>query len=60
VVASYPFLLDIFGGHQSARTIHFFSFAVLLLFVLVHVLMIVLSGAGKQLRGMTLGVKNEE
>ena len=60
VVATFPFLLDIFGGHQSARTIHFFSFIALLLFLLVHIFMVIKSGAGRGLRGMTIGVKNEE
>ena len=32
ITASYPILLDMFGGTQSARTIHFFSFALLGLF----------------------------
>lgn len=57
VTASYPFLLDLFGGYQSARTIHFFGFAVLLLFLIVHLLMVLLSGPGRQLRAMTLGLK---
>lgn len=57
VTAAYPLLLDIFGGYQSARTIHFFAFVAIALFLLVHVLMVLLSGAGQQLRGMTLGHK---
>lgn len=60
VVATFPFLLDVFGGHQSARTIHFFSFVALILFLIVHVFMIVKSGARRSVRGMTIGVKNEE
>ncbi|MEP6703835.1 MAG: cytochrome b/b6 domain-containing protein [Acidobacteriota bacterium] len=60
VTAAFPFLLDLFGGHQSARTIHFFSFAALIVFLIVHIVMIVKSGFGRQIRGMTLGVKHEE
>jgi len=60
VVANFPFLLDLFRGHQSARTIHFLSFVALLLFLLVHVLMIFKSGVRQHLRAMTLGAKNEE
>jgi thiosulfate reductase cytochrome b subunit len=60
VTAAFPFLLDLFGGHQSARTIHFFSFAALVVFLIVHILMIVKSGFGRQIRGMTFGVKYEE
>ena len=59
VTAAYPFLLSTFGGFQSARTIHFFAFVVLMLFLLVHVLMIIKSGFKRQMRGMTLGPKNE-
>lgn len=58
VTANYPFLLDLFGGYQSARTIHFFGFAALLLFLVVHLLMVFLSGPGRQLRAMTLGSKD--
>lgn len=59
VTAAYPFLSSIFGGFQSARTIHFFSFVGLMLFLLVHVLMIVKSGFKRQMRAMTLGEKHE-
>ena len=52
---AYPFLSGMFGGSQSARTIHFFAFAALILFLVVHVLMVVLSGFRRQMRAMTLG-----
>lgn len=55
VAASYPFLLDLFGGYQTARTIHFFGFASLVLFLLIHVAMVIATGFGRQLRAMTLG-----
>ena len=55
VTAALPFLLDLFGGYQSARTIHFFASAVLVLFVIVHVVMVVRSGFRRQIRAMTLG-----
>ena len=55
VTAAYPFLLDVFGGMQSARTIHFFASVALVLFLLVHVLMIIKSGFNQQIRHMTLG-----
>lgn len=59
VTSSLPFLLDVFGGHQSARTIHFIAFAGLLIFLIVHIVMIVKSGFRTQMRGMTLGRKHE-
>jgi thiosulfate reductase cytochrome b subunit len=55
VTASYPFLLDVFGGYQTARTLHFFGFAALVLFLLIHVAMVIATGFGRQLRAMTLG-----
>jgi thiosulfate reductase cytochrome b subunit len=55
VTAAYPGLLDLFGGSQSARTIHFFAFAALVLFLVVHVVMVILTGFGRQIRGMTVG-----
>ena len=55
VTASVPGLLDLFGGYQSARTIHFFASAALLLFVIVHVVMVVRSGFRRHMRAMTLG-----
>ena len=53
--AAFPALLDVFGGYQSARTIHFLTFVWLALFVCVHVVMVIASGFRKQLRGMTVG-----
>jgi len=55
VTAAYPFLLSLFGGFQSARTIHFLDSVTLVLFLLVHILMVVRSGFRHQLRSMTLG-----
>ena len=55
VTAAFPRLLDLFGGYQSARTIHFFASAVLVLFVIVHVVMVVRSGFRRHMRAMTVG-----
>lgn len=55
ITAAYPFLLTIFGGAQSARTIHFFASVTLELFLVMHLLMIIFSGFKQQLRYMTLG-----
>jgi len=55
VTAAYPSLLDLFGGYQSARTIHFFCFAFLFLFLLAHLAMVIATGFRRQLRAMTLG-----
>jgi len=55
VTAALPILLTVFGGYQSARTIHFFAFAALLSFIVVHLVMVALSGFRQQMRGMTFG-----
>lgn len=55
ITAAYPFLSDMFGGFQSARTVHFFASVILVLFLIVHVVMIIRSGFKRQLRGMTWG-----
>jgi len=55
VTAAYPMLLDVFGGYQTARTIHFFAFTVLVLFLIVHVAMVIATGFSRQLRAMTWG-----
>lgn len=55
VTAAYPILLDVFGGYQTARTIHFFGFTILMLFLIVHVAMVIATGFSRQLRGMTWG-----
>jgi thiosulfate reductase cytochrome b subunit len=55
ITAAYPVLLDIFGGSQSARTIHFFLFAGLVIFLIVHVVMVVLTGFRRHMRAMTFG-----
>jgi hypothetical protein len=58
VTAAFPFLLNLFGGQQSARTIHFFTFAVLVLFVFGHVVMVIKSGFMRQMRSMTIGERS--
>ena len=55
VTAALPFLLRLFGGYQSARTIHFVTFAVLLAFTAGHVVMVIRSGFTRQMKGMTFG-----
>jgi thiosulfate reductase cytochrome b subunit len=55
ITAAFPLLLTVFGGQQSARTIHFFSFVALTLFAVVHVIMVARAGFVRQMRAMTLG-----
>jgi thiosulfate reductase cytochrome b subunit len=51
----FPWTVEVFGGQQSARTIHFFVCVSLVIFLLIHVFMVYLSGFGSQSRGMTTG-----
>jgi thiosulfate reductase cytochrome b subunit len=44
ITAAYPVLFTIFGGRQSARTIHFFAADLLVLFLLIHVTMAIRAG----------------
>ncbi len=53
--AILPWLVDVFGGRQSARSIHFLAASLIVLFVLIHVLMVVLAGPKNELRSMTTG-----
>lgn len=46
---------ELFGGRQSARTVHFIVAFSFLAFTFVHVLMVVLAGPLTRLRGMILG-----
>ena len=55
--AQYPFLAAAFGGHQSARTLHFIVANLLLLFLVVHVTMLVLVGFGTHVRAMVTGYR---
>jgi thiosulfate reductase cytochrome b subunit len=53
--AGQSWLLDLFGGRQSARSLHFIAAAGLVAFFVVHVLMVVLTGPINELRSMITG-----
>lgn len=59
VTAAYPQLFALFGGRQSARTIHFIAANLLLLFLVVHVAMTIWSGFANNMRAMITGVYTE-
>ncbi len=52
---AFPFLLDIFGGRQTARSVHFIAASGIVLFVFVHVALVLLSGFFNNMRSMTSG-----
>ncbi len=53
--ASMPWLVDLFGGRQSARSLHFIAAAGLVAFFLVHIAMVVLAGPVNEVRSMITG-----
>ncbi len=53
--AGWPWLLWVFDGRQSARTIHFICAMTLVGFFLVHIAMVILSGVWNNLRSMVTG-----
>jgi len=50
-----PWLLNVFGGRQSARSIHFISAGLIVMFVLVHLIEVVLAGPVNEIRSMITG-----
>jgi Ni/Fe-hydrogenase b-type cytochrome subunit len=53
--AAWPWLIDLFGGRQSARSIHFIAAWLLVAFFVVHILMVLLAGPLNELRAMVTG-----
>ena len=53
--AAWPWLLDLFGGRQTARTIHFIVMVLLVLFFIIHIIMVLLAGPLNELRSMITG-----
>jgi thiosulfate reductase cytochrome b subunit len=53
--AAMPWLLDMFGGRQSARTLHTIGTLALVLFVIVHVVEVAAAGFMGRVRSMITG-----
>lgn len=53
--AAFPWLVELFGGRQTARTIHFIAASLLVTFVIVHLFMVLVSGLWNNLRSMVTG-----
>ena len=53
--ATFPQLLSVFGGRQSARSIHFLCAFALLAFIIVHLVMVMLAGPINEIRSMITG-----
>ena len=54
-VSAFPVTVTVFGGQQSARTIHFFVTLALVLFLVVHVVLVCVSGFKSRMRAMITG-----
>jgi len=55
ITSVFPVFVTIFGGHQTARTLHFVVANFLVLFLLVHIAMVILAGFTKRMRAMITG-----
>lgn len=53
--SAFPAAVNLLGGRQSARTLHFLVSGFLVLFLVVHVVMIVLAGFWSRMRAMITG-----
>jgi thiosulfate reductase cytochrome b subunit len=53
--ATFPWLLSLFGGRQSARTIHFIAAFYLVGFVIAHIVMVLISGFLNNMISMITG-----
>jgi thiosulfate reductase cytochrome b subunit len=53
--ANWPWIIDLFAGRQSARSIHFLTAWALLGFLVLHVVLVLLSGPVRQIRDMITG-----
>jgi len=55
IASAIPAIVTILGGQQSARTIHFFVSVALVLFVLVHIALVFVTGFRTRMRAMITG-----
>ena len=55
VDSGWSWLIDLFGGRQSARSIHFITAMALVGFFVVHIAMVVLAGPLNEVRSMITG-----
>jgi thiosulfate reductase cytochrome b subunit len=53
--SAVPFAVNVLGGRQSARTLHFFVSGLLLLFLVVHVAMVIQAGFKVRMQAMITG-----
>jgi thiosulfate reductase cytochrome b subunit len=55
VTSVFPLLVNVLGGQQSARTLHFFAASLLVMFFVIHVMLVILTGFVARCRAMITG-----
>ena len=58
-VSAFPFAVNVLGGQQSARTLHFFLTIAFVLFLVVHLFMVIFAGFLSRMRAMITGRATE-
>jgi thiosulfate reductase cytochrome b subunit len=58
--AAAPWVVDVLGGRQSARSLHFLVAWALFGFLVIHLIMVLLSGPVRQIVSMITGGKRKE
>jgi len=53
--AAIPWLVDLFGGRQTARSLHFLFAMGILGFIIIHLVQVVLAGVWNEIRSMVTG-----
>ena len=53
--AAWPWLIEVFGGRQSARSVHFIAMVGVVLFVIVHLALVILAGPIAEVTSMITG-----
>ncbi len=59
ITSVFPGIVTVFGGQQSARTIHFFAADILVAFLFVHIAMVWRAGFTTRVRAMITGHSHE-
>src|SRR6185437_1756006 len=55
VEARFPWYPRLFGGRQAARSLHFLGLLAVIAFTIVHTVMVIVTGLGKNLGDIVLG-----
>jgi Ni/Fe-hydrogenase b-type cytochrome subunit len=53
--AAWPWLLDLFGGRSTARSLHFIAATGIAIFIVVHLALVLLAGPVNEMRSMITG-----